>query len=108
MALGFLFLAFIIMSVLALVGTVLLFLVKKQRTNDIILVIMAAYSMTIAYMNATAQPINFVGPQIFAWVVGLVAIGAVAFRFITKKPTQLARILVAASVVIGMYGLYFG
>lgn len=108
MALGFLFLTFVIMSVLALIGTVLLFVIKKSNANDVVLVLMAAYSMTIAYLNATAQPTNFVGAQILAWVIGLVAVAAVAGRFICKKQMQVFRILVAGSVIVGMYGLYFG
>lgn len=108
MALVFLFLLFIGMSILAIVGIVLLFVVKKNNTNDVLLVLMTAYSMSIAFLNATAQPTNFVGTQILAWVVGLVAIIGTAITLLTRKHLLISKILVSVSVIIGIYFLYFG
>ena len=108
MALGYLFLLFVVMSVLAIAGAVLLFMVKKSNASDVLLILMTAYSITIAYVNATAQPTNFVGAQIFAWLIGLVAVVGAAVRFVTKKQLLLSKILVAGSVVVGIYVLYFG
>lgn len=108
MALGFLFLLFIGMSILAIVGIVLLFVVKKNNTNDVLLVLMTAYSMSIAFLNATAQPTNFVGTQILAWVVGLVAIIGTAITLLTRKHLLISKILVSVSVILGIYFLYFG
>ncbi|KHD15419.1 hypothetical protein [Clostridium butyricum] len=108
MALGFLFLLFIGMSILAIVGIVLLFVVKKNNTNDVLLVLMTAYSMSIAFLNATAQPTNFVGTQILAWVVGLVAIIGTAITLLTRKHLLISKILVSGSVILGIYFLYFG
>lgn len=108
MALGFLFLLFIGMSILAIVGIVLLFVVKKNNTNNVLLVLMTAYSMSIAFLNATAQPTNFVGTQILAWVVGLVAIIGTAITLLTRKHLLISKILVSGSVILGIYFLYFG
>lgn len=108
MALGFLFLLFVGMSILAIVGIVLLFVVKKNNTNDVLLVLMTAYSMSIAFLNATAQPTNFVGTQILAWVVGLVAIIGTAIALLTRKHLLISKILVSGSVILGIYFLYFG
>ncbi|MDU4751687.1 MAG: hypothetical protein E6X86_11765 [Clostridium butyricum] len=108
MALGFLFLLFVGMSILAIVGIVLLFVVKKNNTNYVLLVLMTAYSMSIAFLNATAQPTNFVGTQILAWVVGLVAIIGTAITLLTRKHLLISKILVSGSVILGIYFLYFG
>lgn len=108
MALGFLFLLFVGMSILTIVGIVLLFVVKKNNTSDVLLVLMTAYSMSIAYLNATSQPINFIGPQVFAWVVGSIAVIGTGIRFFTKKQLLISKILVSGSVVLGIYFLYFG
>ena len=108
MALGFLFLLFVGMSILAIVGIVLLFVVKKNNTNDVLLVLMTAYSMSIAFLNATAQPTNFVGTQILAWVVGLIAIIGTAITLLTRKHLLISKILVSGSVILGIYFLYFG
>ncbi|MGG7147509.1 hypothetical protein ACQPVA_11955 [Clostridium butyricum] len=108
MALGFLFLLFVGMSILAIVGIVLLFVVKKNNTNNVLLVLMTAYSMSIAFLNATAQPTNFVGTQILAWVVGLVAIIGTAITLLTRKHLLISKILISGSVILGIYFLYFG
>ena len=108
MALGFLFLLFVGTSILAIVGIVLLFVVKKNNTNNVLLVLMTAYSMSIAFLNATAQPTNFVGTQILAWVVGLVAIIGTAITLLTRKHLLISKILVSGSVILGIYFLYFG
>ncbi|WP_455792736.1 hypothetical protein [Clostridium butyricum] len=108
MALGFLFLLFVGMSILAIIGIVLLFVVKKNNTNNVLLVLMTAYSMSIAFLNATAQPTNFVGTQILAWVVGLVAIIGTAITLLTRKHLLISKILVSGSVILGIYFLYFG
>ena len=108
MALGFLFLLFVGMSIIAIVGIVLLFVVKKNNTNYVLLVLMTAYSMSIAFLNATAQPTNFVGTQILAWVVGLVAIIGTAITLLTRKHLLISKILVSGSVILGIYFLYFG
>lgn len=108
MALGVLFLLFAVMGVLAIVGTVLLFWVRKNNIIDILLVLMTAYSMTIAYMNATAQPANFVGEQIFAWIIGLVAVVGTGIRYFTKKQLLISKIFVVGSVIAGIYFLYLG
>lgn len=108
MALGFLFLLFVGMSILAIVGIVLLFVVKKNNTNDVLLVLMTAYSMSIAFLNATAQPTNFVGTQILAWVVGFVAVIGTGIKLLTRKHLLISKILVSGSVILGIYFLYFG
>ncbi|WP_455804234.1 hypothetical protein [Clostridium butyricum] len=96
------------MSILAIIGIVLLFVVKKNNTNNVLLVLMTAYSMSIAFLNATAQPTNFVGTQILAWVVGLVAIIGTAITLLTRKHLLISKILVSGSVILGIYFLYFG
>ncbi|MDC9320638.1 hypothetical protein PSL46_17850, partial [Clostridioides difficile] len=96
------------MSILAIVGIVLLFVVKKNNTNYVLLVLITAYSMSIAFLNATAQPTNFVGTQILAWVVGLVAIIGTAITLLTRKHLLISKILVSGSVILGIYFLYFG
>jgi|GEM_PF-4721523 len=101
------FLWFLIMSVIAIVGTVLLFLIKKDKIVDMLLILMTAYSISIAFLDAVSLPMNFVGSQILAWVVGLVAVVGTGIRFVTKKQLTVSKILVAGSVAIGIYLLYF-
>ena len=106
MALGYLFLWFVIMGVLAIVGTALLFLIKNNKVVDVLLVLMTTYSMSIAFLNAMAQPSNFLGSQILAWLIGFIAVIGSGIRFFTKKQLTVSKILVAGSVGAGIYFLY--
>lgn len=72
-----------------------------------LLVLMTAYSISIAFLNAVSLPMNFVSSQILAWVVGLVAVIGTGIRFITKKQLIVSKILVVGSVALGIYLLYF-
>lgn len=107
MALGSLFLLFIFMVLLGIAGTASLILVKTEKTNDIILVLMTAYSLVIAYESASAQPTNFVTQQIICWVIGAVAVIGTVLRFSTKKQLLISKLLVISSVLCGLYYLFF-
>ena len=60
MALGYLALMFVIMSVISIIGLVLLLIVKNGKANRAILYIMAAWGILISVMNITALPINWI------------------------------------------------
>nr|WP_302599093.1 hypothetical protein [uncultured Cellulosilyticum sp.] len=103
MALGALFLVFAGMSILAIIGTVLLFWVKNKNAVDVIMVLMTAYSLVIAYLGASGEPTNFVMQQIMHWIIGLVAIIGTGLRFTTNKQSIISKVLVAISVLAGIY-----
>lgn len=106
MALGALFLTFAGMSILAIIGTVLLFWMKNKNALDVIMVVMTAYSLVIAYLGASAEPTNFVMQQVMHWVIGFVAIIGASMRFTTKKQSMISKILVAGSTLAGIYTLF--
>ncbi|MBE5962764.1 MAG: hypothetical protein E7256_15535 [Lachnospiraceae bacterium] len=106
MALGLLFVLFVVMIVLGIISTVLLFKVKNSNTSDVILVLMTAYSLLIAYLGANAEPTNFVVQQVMHWVIGFVAVAGTGVRFVTKKQSMLSKILVTISVAGGLYTLF--
>ncbi len=107
MALGYLVLAFIISGVLAIIGTILLLIIKKKRPVDILMVLMTAFSILTAYLNATSQPSNFIAEQITAWLIGLIAVGGLGLRFVKKEQILLSKLLVIGSTIVGVVYLYF-
>lgn len=107
MALGYLALLFAGMGILAIVGTILLFVVKSKHASDIVMVLMAFYALVIAYINATAQPSNFIAKQVVCWIIGLVAVAGASMRFFKKEPALLSKALVAASVIGGIAYMFF-
>lgn len=106
MALGILFLLFIIMGLVAVIGAALLFLVKSEKANDIILVLMTAYSFVLAFLAATSLPSNFVLRQFLCWIAAFVAAAGTGYRFAAKKQSLLSRILVVLSVAGGIINLF--
>lgn len=107
MALGYLALLVIGMGILALVGTILLFVVKSKRASDVIMVLMTFYALVIAYLSATAQPTNFVAQQVVCWVIGMIAVVGTGARFFKKEQSLLSKSLVTASVIGGFVYMFF-
>lgn len=106
MALGLLFLLFVVMMIIALLGTTLLFLTKNKNINDVILVTMTAYSLVIAYLGAMGQPSNFVAQQLLCWGIGLVAVVGTGLRFALKKQLLISKVLVILSILSGLFSTF--
>lgn len=106
MALGILFILFVMMGLAGIIGSVLLFIVKNEKANDVILVLMAAYSLITAFVSATALPTNFVSQQIICWVIGFIAVIGAGIRFGTKTQSVLSKVLVVVSVLGGIANLF--
>ncbi len=106
MAIGILFLMFVVMGILSIVGSVLLFILKSEKANNILLVLMTAYSIIIAFIAATAQPSNYVLHQFISWIIAFVAVAGTAYKFITKKQSVISNLMVAASVLGGICYLF--
>lgn len=106
MALGILFILFVVMGLLGIISTVLLFLTKNKKTSDILMILMTAYSLIIAFLAATALPTNFVSKQIICWVISFIAVAGAGIHFGTKKQSVLSKLLVVVSVAGGLVNLF--
>ncbi len=106
MAIGILFLLFMVLCIAGILGSVLLFILKQEKANDVVLILMTAYSMVIAFLSATALPVNFVSQQVICWVIGFIAVIGAGIRFGTRKSSVLSKVLVAASVLIGIANMF--
>lgn len=103
MALGILFLIFVGMCLAAIVGVVLLFWLKTKKGLDVLLVLLTVYSLVIAFMGASGEPMNYVIQQVIHWLIGSVAIIGTSTRFIAKKQSVISKVLVSISVFAGIY-----
>ena len=92
MALGLLLILFMVMSIISVVGLLLLFLLKGERAQKIVFYFMALLGMFIAWMTATGYATNQIKEQMISWGFGALA----------------AKLLAAASVVLGMVALFIG
>lgn len=110
MALGLLLILFMVMSIISVVGLLLLFLLKGERAQKIVFYFMALLGMFIAWMTATGYATNQIKEQMISWGFGALAVVAVLVRLCgkSKNAALTAKLLAAASVVLGMVALFIG
>lgn len=110
MALGLLLILFMVMSIISVVGLLLLFLLKGEKAQKIVFYFMALLGMFIAWMTATSYATNQIKEQMISWGFGALAVVAVLVRLCgkSKNAALAAKLLVAASVVLGMVALFIG
>ena len=110
MALGLLLILFMVMSIISVVGLLLLFLLKGERAQKIVFYFMALLGMFIAWMTATGYATNQIKEQMISWGFGALAVVAVLVRLCGKSKIAAlaAKLLAAASVVLGMVALFIG
>ena len=108
MALGLLLILFMVMSIISVVG--LLFLLKGEKAQKIVFYFMALLGMFIAWMTATSYATNQIKEQMISWGFGALAVVAVLVRLCgkSKNAALAAKLLAAASVVLGMVALFIG
>ena len=107
MALGYLALMFVIMSVISIIGLVLLLIVKNEKANRASLYIMAEWGILISVMNITALPINWIMWRVAAGACGLVGLAGGIVRFIAKEDLKtVSALLTIVSVLAGMIMLF--
>lgn len=110
MALGLLLILFMVMSIISVVGLLLLFLLKGERAQKIVFYFMALLGMFIAWMTATGYATNQIKEQMISWgfwCIGGCSGSGAALRQ-EQKAALAAKLLAAASVVLGMVALFIG
>ena len=110
MALGLLLILFMVMSIISVVGLLLLFLLKGEKAQKIVFYFMALLGMFIAWMTATSYATNQIKEQMSSWGFGALAVVAGLVRLCSKSKNAAlaAKLLAAASVVLGMVALFIG
>jgi len=107
--LGLLVIAFAVMSAIAVIAIVLLFIMKDEKKKKWIVYIMTALAIYIAWANAQSSPLpQFLGEAILGWIIGAVGVGGCMLQILgkTKKQLLTAKILVVISVVAGIAELF--
>lgn len=108
MALGLLLVLFMVMSIISVMGLVLLFLLKGEKGQKAVFYFMAVWGMVIAWMTANSYPTNYIKEQLIAWAFGALAVIALLVQICGKSERSFltVKVLVAASVVLGMVALF--
>lgn len=109
MALGYLMILFVAMSVFSIGGLGAMFLVKEQKVRVPAVYAMTAWGAVIAYLSATSLPSGSIKEQAARWALAALGLlGAVVYKKASSDKMALAgRVAVAAAVVLGI-GVLFG
>lgn len=103
MALGYIFILFVVVCVLSIAGLLIMYLPKKASLRKTGFYITGIWSMVMAIVSATSFPSNWEGQQLISYATGAVAlIGLVIYTASKKKgAVTTAYVLVTLSVIIG-------
>lgn len=107
MALGYLFILFVVLIGVSILGITLLYLSKNEKIKNIAFYFLAVWAILLAFLNATSLPTNYFTEKSIAWAVGIVSLIGVIFRLKNPKKTTIPNILVTASIIFGLYTLIF-
>ncbi|GGH16196.1 hypothetical protein [Paenibacillus segetis] len=105
MALGILLVVFVTLAIVSLISILLLFLVKDPRINHIFFIVTVILGIVISYMNFTSIASNMFAPRVIAVVFSILLAFGVILRYMGNITA--AKILTAASVVLGCLQLFF-
>lgn len=109
MAIGILFLLFIGMSVVSILGIAAMFLLRAPEKRSAALYTMAVWAMIIGALGASSEPSGDIAGQAVRWAIGGAA--AVAALVYMKAGTQgqkkAAAVSVALAVILGIGKLFY-
>lgn len=102
--LGALVIAFIVMTVVSVIGVVLLHLSKNEKLQKGFFYFLAIWGMIITYCSVRSTPGYMMGEILVSWAIGALSVVALLIQLCSKKENRfkIAKILVTISVVAGM------
>ena len=107
MALGYLFILFIVFAVVSLLSTTLLYVSKKENLKTFVFYFLCVWSIYLAYVNFTSFPTNFIASRLIACLFGLLAIVAAIINITNKSKRNLSYLLVSASTLLTLIYMFF-
>lgn len=103
-ALSLLVIAFIVMTVVSVIGVVLLYLIKNEKVKKGIFYFLVVWGLVITYCGVRSTPLYMADQVLITCIWGVLAVVALLIQLCMKKENRfnIARILVTISVVAGM------
>ncbi len=105
MALGILFIVFIVLAVTAVFIQILLYR-RGNETTNVIFIINMLLGVLLAYLAFSALPTNFTGQRTVAIVWGVLAVAGMALKLATNKFIMLSKILLTVAIVGSLVQLF--
>lgn len=105
MALGILFIIFIVLAVAAVVIQILLYK-RGNETNNGIFIINMLLGVLLSYMAFSSLPTNFTGQRTLAIVWGVIAVVAIVLKLTSSKFIMVSKVLLTVSIVGSLFQLF--
>ena len=105
MALGILFLSFVILVAISILGISFLLLAKNETVKKIMFYILSILSMGISIVGARSIPTNYILVKVITYIIGLLSVLAIIVHIKTNKRT-VAYALTIISLILGLLKLY--
>lgn len=107
-ALDGLVLVFMALSAASLLAVCLMFLMKHKIVKKVAFYFLALLGMLVACLNALMTPGTYPGELALGWTLGGLSVAALLLELCSKsdKKEKIARILVAVSVIAGMFNAF--
>nr|WP_300004081.1 hypothetical protein [Tissierella sp.] len=105
MALGTLAIMYVVIVLVSGLGIAFLYLSKSEKTKNALFYFLAIWAMVIAFMNVTSLPSNYLAQQFIGWGLGFLAVAAIAVKIMKPEKTNIANMLVTASVLFSLIDL---
>ncbi len=107
-SLDLLVIVFMAMSAVSLLAVCLMFLMKNETVKKACFWLLTLQGLLVSWLNAMMTPLGFPGELAFGWIFGGMSVAALLLALLGKgeKHIRLARILAAASVVLGMINAF--
>ena len=89
-----------IIGILIIAGIISLFLSKKEKMTNVVLIIVTVFCIVATLLNVTGLPSNFVVEKVIGFSVLLVTIVGNYLRFYKKDYSAVPKVVVAISTII--------
>ena len=106
MAIGIIFLSFVVLSVTSILGISFLLLAKNKSVKKVFFYILSILSMGMSIITAISLPTNYILDKIIACVIGLLSVLAIIIHIKTNK-RNIAYILTIISVILAILKLFY-
>lgn len=105
MALGYLFILFVAIIVISILGIALLYISKNQNIKNITFYTLAIWSVIVAFLNVTSLPSNYIFEKVIGLVFGLLAIISIIIKIKKPEKINIAYLLVSLSILLTVLDL---
>lgn len=102
MALGYLYISFIVMFLVSILGIVSLYLVKNQNLKNILFYALFIWSLCISFINITALPSNYILQKIFGVLIGILALVSIFIKLKLPNKANTAHLLMVLCIIFGI------